>query len=289
MWTTNGAVRHPVTGATGGSGIIAALSGSDPVRGRALQVPPPPGVHRRDPPGQLGVEVGRGRERPPGQERSLQVVMEPLDQAFRLRVARAANIHPGRQRATERLALRGQLLRPRHRPTAPSPSHTSVRGTAPSARSLPPAREQVLRVPRGTSSADAHREYPDTIVSTGSCFAVRTCPNPTGTCTGGNQKSSCAISPAAYARPRRRIRRQVRRPQLRDPPASVRIRIRPPDPLRDHRRRHRRERPQQLPDPRLEPIRHRPRRARAYRGGPSDRSAARTVFREIVHAPGRSA
>ena len=51
----------------------------------------------------------------------------------------------------------------------------------------------------GISTADAHRAYPVTIVSTGSCFAVRSCPNPAGTCTGGNQKSHWAISPAAYA------------------------------------------------------------------------------------------
>ena len=92
------------------------------------------------------------------------------------------------------------LRRPRHRPIAPSPSHTSVRGTAPSASISahhPANRSSACR--DGTSSAEAHREYPHTIVSTGSSFAARTCPNPTGTCTGGNQKSHCAISPAAYA------------------------------------------------------------------------------------------
>lgn len=37
------------------------------------------------------------------------------------------------------------------------------------------------------------------MVSTGSCTGLRTCPHPTGTMTGGNQKSHWAISPAAYA------------------------------------------------------------------------------------------
>jgi len=36
------------------------------------------------------------------------------------------------------------------------------------------------------------------IVSTGSCFAARACPNPTGSSIGGNQKSCWAISPARY-------------------------------------------------------------------------------------------
>jgi hypothetical protein len=37
------------------------------------------------------------------------------------------------------------------------------------------------------------------MVSTGSCTGRRTCPHPTGTITGVNQKSDCAISPAAWA------------------------------------------------------------------------------------------
>jgi len=36
------------------------------------------------------------------------------------------------------------------------------------------------------------------IVSTGSCLAVRACPQPTGSSIGGNQKSCWAISPARY-------------------------------------------------------------------------------------------
>jgi hypothetical protein len=88
----------------------------------------------------------------------------------------------------------------RHRPIAPSPSHTSTRGTAP--RPLischqPLNKSAALRV--GMSTPISQREYPHTIVSTGSCTGRRTCPHPTGTMTGGNQKSHWAISPAAYA------------------------------------------------------------------------------------------
>jgi hypothetical protein len=63
---------------------------------------------------------------------------------------------------------------PRHRPIAPSPSHTKTRGTAP--RVLischqPVNKSSARRV--GISTADAHLEYPLTIVSTGNTVAVR--------------------------------------------------------------------------------------------------------------------
>ena len=68
--------------------------------------------------------------------------------------------------------------RARHRPTAPSPSHTSVLGTAPScsdsSRHQPAYRSGASR--EGISVAPANREYPDTIVITGSCFGVRDWP-----------------------------------------------------------------------------------------------------------------
>jgi hypothetical protein len=171
---------------------------------------------------------------------------------------------------------------PRRRPTAPSPSHTSSLGTAPSASISahhPANRSSAHR--DGTSSADAHREYPETIVSTGSCLAVRTCPNPTGTCTSGNQKSHCASSPAAYAvRDAGSGGRYAGRHSATFP-LSVRIeyghstrsaitvdgisgtarsssRIRSSNPSA------------------TDPV-----AARAYRGGPSDRTVARTVFREM--------
>src|SRR6266540_1484550 len=92
-------------------------------------------------------------------------------------------------------------LRPRrHRPTAPSPSHTSTRWTAPSPSSSchqPPKRSSVPRV--GSSSAPSQRAYPVTPTSTGSWVGVRTCPHPTGTSMSGNHRSNWAISPAAYA------------------------------------------------------------------------------------------
>ena len=170
---------------------------------------------------------------------------------------------------------------PRRRPTAPSPSHTSSFGTAPSASISahhPANRSSAHR--DGTSSADAHREYPDTIVSTGSCFAVRTCPNPAGTCTSGNQKSHCASSPAAYAvRDAGSGGRYAGRSSA-TRPLSVRTEYGHPtrsaitvDGIAGNTRSSSRIRGSN-------PSATDPFAARAYRGGPSDRTAARTVFRE---------
>jgi hypothetical protein len=73
-------------------------------------------------------------------------------------------------------------------------------GTAPNRCSSchqPANRSSLSRL--GISNAPAVREYPDTVVITGSCFAVRDWPNPTGSSIGGNQKSNWASSPGSYA------------------------------------------------------------------------------------------
>jgi len=102
----------------------------------------------------------------------------------------------GRRRAHQAVS---SGWRARHRPTAPSPSHTNTLGTAPSVERCchqPAYKSSAVRV--GINTADAHREYPHTIVNTGSAVALRAWPHPTGTTTSGNQKSHWAISPAAY-------------------------------------------------------------------------------------------
>jgi xanthine dehydrogenase YagR molybdenum-binding subunit len=63
------------------------------------------------------------------------------------------------------------------------------------------------------------------------------------------------------ARPARRIRRQIDRPQLRNAFLEHRQPARPADPLGDHRRWHRRIGLQQLPDPRLDLVHDRPSRS----------------------------
>ena len=208
--------------------------------------------------------------------------MEPLHQPLRLRIPRLADIHPGGQRAAEALALDGQL----DPAAAPPPDgafpvpHQQLRHRAQRLDLGPPPGEQVLRAPRGTSSAQAHREYPHTIVSTGSCFAVRTCPNPAGTTASGNQKSHCASSPAAYlVRDAGSAGKYAGRSSA-TRPLSVRIEYGHPirsaitvagmsgtarssSRIRDSN-----------------PSATDPAGARSYRGGPADRTAARTVFRE---------
>ena len=59
-------------------------------------------------------------------------------------------------------------------------------------------------------------------------------------------------------RPRRRVRRQVHRPELPHPVLEHRQSPGPADPLGDHRGRHRRPRRQQLPDARLDRVHDRP-------------------------------
>lgn len=89
-----------------------------------------------------------------------------------------------------------------------------------------------------------------------------------------------AISPARYG-PHGRGR-----PQIRHLPAQRAGRLRPADPLGDHRREHLRIRRQKLPDPWLKRTRHRPPRRRRYFGGPSLASAACTVFARSPAAAG---
>ena len=59
--------------------------------------------------------------------------MEAFHQALRFGIGRLADDHLRRQRAAERLTFSGNSMRrARHRPIAPSPSHTNTLGTAPS-------------------------------------------------------------------------------------------------------------------------------------------------------------
>ena len=82
-------------------------------------------------------------------------------------------------------------------------------------------------------------------------------------------------------RPRRRVRRQVHRPQLPHPGIEHRHPPGPTDPLRDHRRRHGRGLRQQPADPRLDLIHGRPGRCPPVPRRASAASLARTVFFEI--------
>ena len=81
---------------------------------------------------------------------------------FRLRIPRPQHQHPGGQRAAERLTLDGQLVPALARTprTAPSPSQTSTRGTAPPGMVLPTSRQsRSWRRRGGLTRAAAIREY----------------------------------------------------------------------------------------------------------------------------------
>ena len=171
------------------------------------------------------------------------------------------------------------VLPARHRPIAPSPSQTSTRGTAPSARATATSR----RTGPGRPRRDQQRRQPPrvarTITSTGNCVGGPDLPEPHRQLIGGNQKSHWPISPAdtSSARPGPAADTPA---AARDPVPEHRDRPLPADPLRDHRRRHRRPRLQQLPDPRLDLVHHRPRGHAHTAADRPQRNAACTVFLE---------
>ena len=233
----------------------------DPVQRTATQHPMHPGVGSSQELGQLRVEVRRRGEAAPRQKRALQIVVEPFHQALGLRVGRLADDHLRAQRAAERLTLRGQLG-----PAGPPPAHRALpvphqhpRRRAQLGNHPPPAGIQILSAPRrhqhrgGEPGVTAHHgQHRQQLRRPGLA-------EPDRQLDVGNQKSHCATSPGGIGRPARRVRRQIHRPQLRHPAAQRINRIRPADPLSNHRRRHPRKRLKQLPDPRLEPIDHRTR------------------------------
>jgi len=117
-------------------------------------------------------------EDPARQKCPLQVVVETLYKALALGSA-GLQITTLAARVPRKLwqAAFSSGWRDRHRPIAPSPSHTSTRGTAPSIESSfrqPAYRSSAPRL--GISTAEAHREYPHTMVSSGNAVAVRTWP-----------------------------------------------------------------------------------------------------------------
>lgn len=121
--------RNPGSDRTATAGCVASPPRAAPVAARASPAcPPRPGRSGRSPGcGDAGcspwpartpavVEVGRAGERAAGQERGLQLVMEPLDQAFDLRIGRPTHDHLRRQRAAKRLAVHHRRHRPPHIP-----------------------------------------------------------------------------------------------------------------------------------------------------------------------------
>ena len=182
--------------------------------------------------------------------------MEPLHQPFGLRVGRFADLHLRRQGAAELLTGLGQLD-PLPPPAADRtltvpdqhPRHSPERGD-----DLPPAVIQIFSRPgrhkhRGGDPGVAadHRQHRQELRR----------PELTETdrqVNVGEPEVALGDLPGRIHRPTSRVRRQIRLPQLRHPTTQRADPVRPADPLSDHRRRHRRHRFQQLPDPRLEHI-----------------------------------
>ena len=157
---------------------------------------------------------------------------------------------------------------PRHRTQPAMSCHQPAnRSSARGSGSAPPTATGSTRSP---SSAPA------------AASAVRTCPNPTGSSISGEPQIALrdlarphnwcdSPDPAADTPAAARATRPLKHPD----------RAGPADPLRDHRRRHRRTRLQQLPDPRLDLVHDRPRRRPLDTSAARrDANAARTVFLE---------
>jgi hypothetical protein len=132
-----------------GQGQHRGPVGLDPVDWRTAQHPPLALVDHSEPVGQLGVEVRRGGEGPPGQERGLQIPIRPLDQPLGFWIGGIADEDLGAQHATEPVSLLGQ-----HRgPPAALPDralpvpHQHPRHPTKPLEELPPAGEQVLSHP----------------------------------------------------------------------------------------------------------------------------------------------
>ena len=199
----------------------------------------------------------------PGRKRGLQIAVQPFDQTLGLRVGRLADRSPSRPacRGTPDIPRSAPARRARHRPTAPSPSQTNTRGTAPSpaiSRHQPAYRSSRSATAPAPPTATASSRAPSSTPAAASPSAD--CPNPTGNSMSGNHKSHCAISPASYT-----VREAGSGGRYTGRNSATRadnVRIERGQPIRSAitvagivgiR-------PQQLPDPRLDLIDHRPRR-----------------------------
>ncbi len=199
----------------------------------------------RQPVAELGVEVGRGRERAAGHEGGLEELVASLHDALRLWIAWPQPMQTGGQRAREgsdplsvtfAAADAGLVV-----PDQPSWHPTQL------LQELPGRGQQVLGAPRGD-----HPAHNETRVSR--CDhqhrqqhfgAVLEWDLP-----GREPQVALRGVPGRPRQPVRRVDRPVLGTQPPDVVAEPRDRPGPADPLREHRGRHVRVLLQQLPDPR---------------------------------------
>jgi hypothetical protein len=240
----------------------ARTVGLDALGRRTAQGTPWSLVDQREPAAQLGVEVRRRAEGPPGQERGLQVPVGPFDQPLGLGVGRVAQHDPGAQHPTEGLRRLGQHAHPAASLADRALLVPDQRLGHPAelGEQLPPAGEQVLGGPRRQQPsaqparvAAHHHQHRQPGRRAG-------LPEPHRQRDRWEPQVTLGQLPSRVRRSRRRIRRQVRRAQLSHPVTQHADRALPADPLGDHRGRHRRPGAQQLADLRLDRVHDRPTR-----------------------------
>ena len=213
------------------------------------------------------------------------MVVGALKQRLGLRVGRAADITFAAQHATKRVTGRGQL-RPSRAPPAdrPLPVPHQHSWNAPEAlQQQPPTGIQVLLAARGN---------PDRVTPAGVAAGHRQdrqlrggadLPGPHRQHDVGKPEVELGDLARQVRRARGRVRRQVHRPQLRHPLLEHRHPPIPADPLGDHRGRHPRVLPQQLPDPRLDRIDRRPLRRPLV---PRRRLTSQCLLHRVARHPG---
>jgi hypothetical protein len=185
-----------------------------------------------------------------------------LDDPFCFRIPRPQHQHLRREGAAEGLALDGELVAAAgvltdRTLTVPDqhPRHRAQPGQV-----NPPAAVEVLRAAGRDQPREQHPRIPAHHRQHRQLLGGARLTAPDRQLDVGEPEVVLRDLPSNVGSPRGRVRRQIRPPQLGHPTTEHPDRTRPPDPLRDHRRRHRRTRPQQLPDPRLDHVHDRPRR-----------------------------
>ena len=187
--------------------------------------------------------------------------METLDQALGFRIAGFADQHLGGQDAAKCMACRGEfgLACPPPPDRAFAVPHQNPWHGTQHRKMLPPAGIEVFSARSGSTPLMPTvntRRPSSTPAGPWRYGPGRTQPAPP------HRETKVALRDLTgnIGRARRRIRRQVHRSQLPHPLTECSDRIRPADPLGDHRRRHPRIGRQQLPNPGLGLISHRTRR-----------------------------
>ena len=209
----------------------------------------------------LGVEVERGHEAAPGQERGLEVAVAALDQALGLRVPSRSELDPHPECPGERRGLHRWTAAPADRGLA-VPQQVA-RAAAPAADDLPHPGQDVPGLARGDhhrvghprvpTRHRQHRQHPRSATGHGDRR-------------GREPQIALGHLARAVLDAIGGVRWHEQRTQLTDPVLEDRQRPGPANPLGDHRGGHPRILGQQGPDLRLDRVHQRPTRPPLPRG-----------------------